>query len=338
MLKSPYRLIALFLLLVLAGLAAFSPETSAKKPKKKKAKTETVIYTPPALQLTATPTMVTACAGEAGSSAARVQLDARASFPSGATPRYKWSASGGHIVGDGPTPTWDLSGLQPGYYKTLIEVDNGYTDECVAFSSVMVLVKCQPPICPSIIVSCPDKVRVNQSVTFSASVTGGSPNVTPVYNWTVSAGRIVAGEGTNTITVDTAGLGGQSIGATVSIPGYDALNCSASGMVPIQPETPGCRKFDVCENCRFNDEKARLDNYGIELQNDPTATAYVIVYPGRGGKPGDVQKHSTRIFDYLVNSRDIDSRRIVTRVGPVRGEPTVELWICPQGAKAPAIE
>jgi hypothetical protein len=340
MLKSPYRLIALFLLIVLAGFVASSAEVSAKKPKKKKTTTkiETVIYAPPTLQLTATPAVITACAGEAGSSAARVQLDAGAAFPSGAKPRYKWSASGGQIVGDGPTPTWDLSGLQPGYYKAFVEADCGYPDECVAFSSVMVLVKCQPPMCPSIIVSGPDKVRVNQSVTFSARVTGGSPNITPVYNWTVSAGKIVSGDGTNTITVDTTGLGGQSIGATVSIPGYDALNCSASGMVPIQPETPGCRKFDMCENCRFNDEKARLDNYGIELQNDPTATAYVIVYPGRGGKPGDVQKHTTRILDYLVNSRGIDSRRIVTRVGPVRGEPTVELWICPQGAKAPSIE
>jgi hypothetical protein len=336
MLKGPYRLIALVLLLALAGLATFAPEASAKKPQKKKAKTETVIYTPPTLQLTAAPTIVTACAGDAGGAAARVQLDARAKFPSGATPRYKWSASGGHIVGDGPTPTWDLSGLQPGYYKALVEVDNGQTDECVAFSSVMVLVKCQPPMCPSIIVSCPDKVMVNQSVTFSASVTGGSPNITPVYHWTVSAGRIVAGEGTNTITVDTTGLGGQSIKATVTVPGYDALNCSASCAVSIQPETPGCRKFDVCENCRFNDEKARLDNYGIELQNDPTATAYVIVYPGRGGKPGDVLKHTTRIFDYLVNSRGVDSRRIVTRVGPARSQPTVELWICPQGAKAPS--
>src|SRR2546425_12814765 len=159
MLKSPYRLIALVLLLVLAGLANFSTEASAKKPKRKKAKTETVIYMPPTLGLTAAPTTVTACASEAGGAGARVQLDAKASFASAATPRYKWSASGGNIVGDGPTPTWDLSGLQPGYYKALVEVDNGHADDCVAFSSVMVLVQCQPPICPSIIVSCPDKVR-----------------------------------------------------------------------------------------------------------------------------------------------------------------------------------
>ena len=37
------------------------------------------------------------------------------------------------------------------------------------------------------------------------------------------------------------------------------------------------------------------------------ATAYVIVYPGQRGRPGDVQKHTTRIVDYLVNSRGINA-------------------------------
>ena len=93
----------------------------------------------------------------------------------------------------------------------------------------------------------------------------------------------------------------------------------------------------MCEDCNFNKEKARLDNYAIELQHDPPATAYVIMYPGRRGKTADAQKHATRIFDYLVNSRGIDSRRIVTLFGAARNEPTLELWICPQGAKAPTL-
>jgi hypothetical protein len=325
MLTRQYRLIAFLLPLALVGFVSLAPEAFAQKTK---TKIETVIYTPPTVQVTASPAVVTACAGEA----ARVQLDAKTSFSSGAA-KYKWSASGGRIDGDGPNPTWDLSGLQPGYYRAYVEA--GTTEDCVAFSSVMVLVKCQPVVCPNIIVSCPDKVRVGESVTFSANVSGGSPNIATVYNWTVSAGTIVSGEGTSTITVDTKGLGGQSIKATVLIPGYDALNCSASCVVPIQPEVPSCRQFDVCEDCVFNKEKARLDNFAIELQNDPSATAYVIVYPGRGGKPADAQKHATRIFDYLVNSRSIDSRRIVTLIGAARNEPTLELWICPQGAKGP---
>ena len=75
----------------------------------------------------------------------------------------------------------------------------------------------------------------------------------------------------------------------------------------------------------------------IELQNDPTATAYVIVYPGPRGRPGEVQKQTTRIVDYMVNSRGISAQRIVTLVGPSRDELIVELWLCPQGARPPAL-
>jgi hypothetical protein len=96
-----------------------------------------------------------------------------------------------------------------------------------------------------------------------------------------------------------------------------------------------CRKFDEFPDLARNDEKARLDNYAIELQNDPTSTAYVIVYPGQQGRPGDLQKHTSRIVDYLLNSRGVDARRIVTLVGPVRPDLLVDLWACPRGGKPP---
>ena len=329
MFKNQYRLIAIILPLALVGLIAFVPGTSAKK-KKKKTVTDDYVYQPPTLQLSASPAVVTACQGET----ARVQLDARATFTSG-TPRYRWSASGGRIEGNGATTSWDVSGLQPGYYKAYVDVDNGTTEACSAFSSATVLVKCAPPVCPSILISCPDKVTPNQPVTFSSNVAGGSGKVAPVYNWTVSGGRIISGEGTSSITVDTTGLAGQSVRATLTMGGYDTLNCTATCVVQIPPELPVCRKFDEFAAIARNDEKARLDNYAIELQNDPSATAYVVVYPGQRGKPGEVQQHITRVVDYLANSRGIDKRRIITIIGPTRSDLMVDLWVCPQGAKTP---
>lgn len=330
MFKSKYRMIAIILPLALVGLIALVPGTSAKKQKKQTVPPDTYVFQPPTLQLTAAPTVITACAGET----ARVQLDARATFTSG-TPRYRWSASGGKIEGNGATTSWDLSGLQPGYYKAYVDVDNGTTEACAAFTSATVLVKCAPPVCPSVLISCPDKINPNQPVTFSANVAGGSPNVPHVYNWTVSAGKIISGEGTGTITVDTTGLAGQSVKATLTMGGYNTLNCTATCIVQIPPELPVCRKFDEFPAIARDDEKARLDNYAIELQNDPASTAYVIVYPGQKGKPGEVQAHITRAVDYLANSRGIDKRRIITIIGPTRSDLAVELWVCPQGAKTP---
>jgi hypothetical protein len=116
--------------------------------------------------------------------------------------------------------------------------------------------------------------------------------------------------------------------------GYN-LDCSATCTVNF-PVPVECRKFDDYPSIPYNDEKARLDNYAIELQNDPTATAYVIIYPGLNGRPGDVQKHTSRVVDYLVNTRGISGQRIVTLQGPTRDVLRTELWLCPQGAKPPA--
>ncbi|HXD31768.1 MAG TPA: hypothetical protein VN643_11665 [Pyrinomonadaceae bacterium] len=327
--KTHFRLIALILSVALAGLMILAPDALAKKDKKKKKSTENYVYVPPTIQLTASPTVLTACSGQP----AKVMLESRVSFPSGAAPRYRWSADGGRIAGNGATTEWDLTGAKPGYYKAFLEADNGVSEECAVFSSAIVRINCVPPTCPNITISCPDKVEIDQPLTFCVNTAGGTPGVRPVYEWTVSAGRISSGEGTNCITVDTTGLAGQSVRATLTMPGYSDLNCTASCLVQIPNELPKCRKFDEYTNITRNDEKARLDNYGIELQNDPTSTAYVVVYPGTSGKANEVQQRSNRVVDYLVNSRAIDKGRITVIISSPREHLMVELWVCPPGAK-----
>ena len=328
----PYRRLSILLLPVLvAALNTFAVSALAQKSIRKN-----VVFAPLTLSLTAASAVVSGCPDNI--SASKVQLNARANSPGGHPVRYRWSTSAGRIDGDGPTVSWDLSGLQPGYYKAFVTAATGNgADECEAFSSIPVLVsRCAPPprVCPNVSVSCPDNLLLNKPLTFTANVTGILAGSTPTYYWTVSSGRIIEGQGTSSITVDTTGAAGQSVTATISIGGYN-LDCSASCSVPIPLPVPPAKKFDEFPNIARNDEKARLDNFAVGLQNDPTATGYVIVYPSRRGQTGDVQKHTTRIIDYLVNSRGIDARRIVTLVGPMRDDLRVELWIAPQGASPP---
>ena len=328
MLRYERRLIGMFLPIALVGFFAFATVANAQK-----VQVETRGFTPPNLSLVAEPRVVTVCEG---SGAGVVHLNARvtSNYPIS----YRWTSNAGRIEGDGANVTWDLSGLQPGYYRAYVDIDTGSGDDaCQAFASTAVLVnRCPPapPVCPNVGIECPDRVVVGEPLVFRSTVTGGTSTIRPTYNWIVTAGRITAGQGTDTITVDTAGLAGQSVTATLSMGGYN-LDCSATCTVNF-PVPVECRKFDEYPSIAYNDEKARLDNYAIELQNDPTATAYVIVYPGVRGKPSDVQRHTTRIVDYLVNSRGINGPRIVTLVGPARDVLMVELWLCPQGAKPPA--
>lgn len=330
MLRHDRRNTALLLPIALVGLIALAPSAFAQKTRK-----ETAVFTPPNLSVAAEPRVITVCEG---AGPAIVQLNARAT--SNYPIRYRWTTTAGRIEGDGASVTWDLSGVRPGYYKANVDIDTGSGDEaCEAFSSTTVLVnRCPPPqpVCPNVGIICPDQVALNEPVTFTSTLTGGSGNVTPpTYHWTVSAGRIIDGQGTPSIRVDTTGLAGQALTATLSVAGY-TLDCTATCTVQF-PVPVQCRKFDEFPAIAYNDEKARLDNYAIELQNDPGATAYVIVYPGPRGRPGEVQRQTTRIVDYLVNSRGINAQRIVTLVGPSRDELTVELWLCPQGARPPAL-
>ncbi|HEV2864498.1 MAG TPA: PKD domain-containing protein [Pyrinomonadaceae bacterium] len=274
--------------------------------------------------------------------AGTVQLSATATDPDGDTLLYTYSTTGGRVTGDGPNATLDLTGVAPGTYTVTVEVDDGCG--CIAFTSTTVEVtRCDceviptpTPTCPTVTVSCPDTGTIGQPVTFTANVSGGDPNVTPTFNWTVSAGTISSGQGTSSITVDTTGVaGGSTITATVDVGGYDR-SCSTSNSCTVNfPRPQEARKVDEYGNIRFNDEKARLDNYAIELQNDPTSTGYLVCYGGRRGRTGEAQARCERAKNYLVTTRGISADRIQTIDGGYREELTVELWIAPAGAAAP---
>jgi len=253
---------------------------------------------------------------------------------------YTWSVTGGRLSGEGRQVTWDLTGVQNGTYTATVEVAdgsglkaNGSTTVTVADCSGCVP---PPPPCPTVSVSCPTDVEAGQPITFTASVTGGAEGATWTYNWSVSAGTISSGQGTSTITVDTAGLGSQSVTATVNIGGADpSCNNSNSCTTAVKPAPVPARKFDEYGNIRFNDEKARLDNYAIQLQNEPGSTGTIIVY---GSCAGEAQQRGDRAKDYLVNTRGIEAGRITVIDGGCRAELKVELWIVPQGSTPPAAD
>lgn len=318
------RLTKFFLPLALVGIHAVSSEALAQKI------TEKVSYAPPTVGLTADKAVV-----NAGDNAV-IKLTAHATSPSNNTIRYVWRVTGGQIEGEGPTVTWNLAGAGPGQHKAYLVITTGNGDEvCEALTNTMVTVKSVTikPTCPSVGIACPEQARVGQPVTFSSTLTGGSGNVPAIYNWTVSGGKIISGQGSSSITVDTTGMEGQTLRASLTMGGYEE-ECAATCAIYFPAPLIG-RRFDEYPEIARNDEKARLDNFTIELQTDPTATGYVIIYPGPQERASTIQTRSKKINDYMVNSRGFDPKRIVTLVGPPRNELTVELWVRPQGAAPP---
>jgi hypothetical protein len=152
-------------------------------------------------------------------------LEAQAKDPDNDTLLYTWSVTDGRLSGEGHQVTWDLSGVANGTYTATVEVNDG-NQHTASGSTVVTVSDCTdcfqpPPPCPAVSVSCPSDVEANQPITFSASVSDDSSGVNWTYNWSVSAGIISKGQGTSTIIVDTKGLDGQSVTATVNIGGVD---------------------------------------------------------------------------------------------------------------------
>ena len=189
--------------------------------------------------------------------------------------------------------------------------------------------------CPEIVADGPADVGLRgNDITFRIKNIPPSPGKALTYNWTISAGTIVSGQGTAAIVTDLTG--GRTLGTevTVEIRGLPA-SCQNSISYSLPPIIGCGRPLDSYGNIRFNDEKARLDNIAIELQNDPTARGHIICYGGRKGVAGEAQRRCDRAKGYLSGHRHIEAARIVTVDGGYREDLTVEAWVIPSGAAPP---
>src|SRR5215210_4301550 len=96
---------------------------------------------------------------------------------------------------------------------------------CFSLMSLSMRTPLQSPVteCPTVTVDCPTQmITPGGNTMVTANVVDAAPNLKLDYAWSVSAGIIIAGQGTPTITIDTSGTGGQTVTATVEISGLDS--------------------------------------------------------------------------------------------------------------------
>jgi len=94
-------------------------------------------------------------------------------------------------------------------------------------------------------------------------------------------------------------------------------------------------KFDLYGNLRFSDEKARLDNFAIQLSSQKNMRGYIIAYAGRKATAAEAQIRANRARDYLINIRGIDPEGVKAVDGGFREHLEVELWIWNAAAEPP---
>ena len=137
--------------------------------------------------------------------------------------------------------------------------------------------------------------------------------------------------GTSSISVDTTGLAGQNVTATVDIVGLDAsCNCtttaSGSGSVSAKPEKTLVDTFDKAVD---DDVKARVDAFYITLNNNPNAQGYIINY----GTAAEIKKRRAQIMK-AINFRKYDAGRVTFVDSPGAAGVSTKFYLVPAGAEA----
>ena len=155
--------------------------------------------------------------------------------------------------------------------------------------------------CPMVNVKGPsERVNAGQPMIFSAQVDSAHVKPGLQYFWGISAGTIVAGKDTESITVDTTGMqNGSTVIATVAIKGFPEgceAQASEAGVL-----SPGCGlPVDSYGRIPWNDERARLDNALEMFRNDPESTMFFFLYIDKTESIDTARVHARKMLQALL--------------------------------------
>jgi hypothetical protein len=111
------------------------------------------------------------------------------------------------------------------------------------------------------------------------------------------------------------------------------LRCS--GFPTEDASTARYKHFDEYSKVAVTDESARLDNFAVELENNPALRGFVIAYAGRRARANEAEANANEIKGYLVKKRGVDPNRVVAMDGGHREESSIELYLVPRDLPPP---
>jgi hypothetical protein len=199
-------------------------------------------------------------------------------------------------------------------------------------------VRSQTPVtCGIVGIDGPTQVASGTPMVFKAKIAGMIHATKPEFKWRVSAGTISSGEGTDEISVDSTGLGGLDVIVTVELSGTSiGCNGSAAKKTQVEPPVFTCGlPFDQYGNLKFNYEKARLDNFAIQISSEPLSSGYILMSAAHITFENETAERLDRAKSYLVNVRKIDPNRVVTVDCGFAKELSIKLYIAPLGSTPP---
>ncbi len=196
------------------------------------------------------------------------------------------------------------------------------------------MVNIQAQTCPTITLDSPSDIQQGDTVYFFANVSGLKAGVNVTYNWTVSSGYIMSGQGTSYIKVNSNCLGGQYMTATVEIGG-------------LPPECPRTRSASTSINGTPAETQLftkKDNNIILSIASDAVLfakdfiNAYIILHPSRAVVflyPGN--NITANDFNYVTTSikkamSDNGVKPSMYKIvqGGERPKASYEMWIVPE--------
>jgi hypothetical protein len=103
-----------------------------------------------------------------------------------------------------------------------------------------------------------------------------------------------------------------------------------------QPATGGAHLVDKFGEIQISDLKARLDNFAIELQNNPSSMGLIAAYAAKHKFPGWPARRVRMMQSYLISTRGLEPSRFSVVNAGLRADTDFELWVVPPGVEPPA--
>ena len=97
------------------------------------------------------------------------------------------------------------------------------------------------------------------------------------------------------------------------------------------------RKFDEFGKISIAEERVRLGNLAIMVNNEPpNSRGWIVVYGGKKDGMKPAVRRAKRIKQFLVKQQGIASGKVLTMAAGPLDEPLVEVWMATVGERLPA--
>ena len=184
--------------------------------------------------------------------------------------------------------------------------------------------------CPTVSIAPHDElIKAGVNAIFTAKI-GGIEAKNIVYKWTISVGTIIEGQSTSAIKVDTLGLDGQSITATVKIEGFP-VGCQNNESGTANVLFLCCKdpmKIDEYGKISFRKEKIKLNVVAIALNKEKEIRASFIFYVSKKNRNLALKIRQANILKYLTVKHKISKGRIEFVDGGF-GDYKTDIWLQP---------